>query len=106
MEQAPRDCPVEAAVSAAFGKWKPIIIHHLLDGPLRFGELRRDIGDVTQRSLTLQLRQLETDGLISREVFAEVPPKVVYSLTDFGRTLAPVIESMRVWGELLLERRA
>jgi len=106
MEQAPRDCPVEAALAAAFGKWKPIIIHHLLVGPLRFGELRRDIGGVTQRSLTLQLRQLENDGLIRREVFAEVPPKVVYSLTDFGRTLAPVIESMRVWGELLLERRA
>ena len=105
MVPTPRNCPVEAAVAAAFGKWKPIIVHHLLDGPLRFGELRKEIGDVTQRSLTLQLRQLEMDGIIHREIFAEVPPRVEYSLTEFGRTLTPVIESMRVWGELLMERR-
>lgn len=92
-------CPVEATVDVMGGKWKPIIIFHLLGGTKRFGELRRLAGNVTQRSLTLQLRELEQHGILKREVFAEVPPRVEYSLTDFGRTLGPVLHAMKVWGD-------
>ncbi|MFP3527610.1 helix-turn-helix domain-containing protein, partial [Pantoea sp. SIMBA_072] len=77
-------CTVEATVAVAGGKWKPLIIYYLLRGTKRFGELRTLIGGVTQRSLTLQHRQLEAHGIVSREVFAEVPPRVEYSLTEFG----------------------
>jgi DNA-binding HxlR family transcriptional regulator len=92
-------CAVEATVHVAGGKWKPIIIHYLGDGTKRFGELRRLIGGITQRSLTLQLRELEESGVISREVFAEVPPRVEYTLTPFGETLTPVLLAMKEWGE-------
>jgi DNA-binding HxlR family transcriptional regulator len=97
-------CPVEATVDVAAGKWKPIIIFHLLGGTRRFGELRRLTGSVTQRSLTLQLRELEEDGIVRREVFAEVPPRVEYSLTEFGRTLAPVLRAMKKWGDAYVQR--
>lgn len=97
------NCPVEATVDVAGGKWKPIIIFHLLNGPLRFGQLRKMIGDPSQRSLTMQLRQLEEDGIINREVFAEVPPRVEYSLTEFGKTLGPVLRAMNEWGAKFLE---
>ncbi|WP_250461954.1 winged helix-turn-helix transcriptional regulator [Microbulbifer litoralis] len=92
-------CAVEATVDVMGGKWKPLIIHYLLGGTKRFGELRKLIGGVTQRSLTLQLRQLEVDGIVNREVFPEVPPRVEYSLTGFGTTLAPILEAMKQWGE-------
>ncbi|MFC4877576.1 winged helix-turn-helix transcriptional regulator [Microbulbifer halophilus] len=92
-------CAVEATVDVMGGKWKPLIIHYLLGGTKRFGELRKLIGGVTQRSLTLQLRQLEADGIVNREVFPEVPPRVEYSLTAFGTTLAPILEAMKQWGE-------
>lgn len=95
----PFRCAVEVTVEVAGGKWKPLILHYLLGGTKRFGELRRLIGGVTQRSLTLQLRQLEEHGVIRREVFSEVPPRVEYSLTERGRTLAPVLEAMKLWGE-------
>lgn len=95
----PFRCAVEVTVEVAGGKWKPLILHYLLGGTKRFGELRRLIGGVTQRSLTLQLRQLEEHGVIRREVFAEVPPRVEYSLTERGSTLAPVLEAMKLWGE-------
>jgi len=95
----PFRCGVQVTVDIAGGKWKPLILHYLLDGTKRFGELRRMIGGVTQRSLTLQLRQLEEHGVIRREVFAEVPPRVEYSLTERGKTLAPVLEAMKQWGE-------
>lgn len=98
-------CPVELTVDVAGGKWKPIIIYHLLDGPQRFGELKRRIGEVAQRSLTLQLRELEEDGIVHRKVFAEVPPRVEYSLTPFGLTLAPVLHAMKVWGDSCADRR-
>ena len=98
-DSKPARCAVEVTVEVAGGKWKPLILHYLLGGTKRFGELRRLIGGVTQRSLTLQLRQLEDHGVIRREVFAEVPPRVEYSLTEKGRTLAPVLEAMKQWGE-------
>ncbi len=86
------------------GKWKPLIVHSLLGGTLRFGELRRRLPGVTQQMLTLQLRELERDGVVHREVYAQVPPKVEYSLTDLGRDLDRVVESMTRWGHLYLER--
>lgn len=92
---SPYQCSVAATVDVAGGKWKPLIVHYLLSGTKRFGELQRLIGTVTQRSLTLQLRELELHGIVTREVFAEVPPRVEYSLTEFGRTLAPVLEAMK-----------
>lgn len=97
-------CSVAATVDVAGGKWKPLIVHYLMNGTKRFGELRRLIGTVTQRSLTLQLRELELNGIVTREVFAEVPPRVEYSLTEFGKTLAPVLEAMKKWGDAYLER--
>ena len=80
-------CPVEAALAVVAGKWKLVILWHLRDGVQRFGQLRRAVPDVTQQMLTAQLRELEADGVILRTVYAQVPPKVEYSLTDFGRTL-------------------
>ena len=97
-------CAVEVTVDVAGGKWKPIIIYHLLNGPQRFGELRRMIGNPAQRSITLQLRQLEQDGIIERKVFAEVPPRVEYSLTEFGKTLHPVLKAMKEWGDTFMTR--
>lgn len=98
-------CSVAATVDVAGGKWKPLVVHYLMSGTKRFGELRRLIGTVTQRSLTLQLRELESDGIVTRAVFAEVPPRVEYSLTEFGRTLAPVLEAMKQWGDAYIARR-
>lgn len=80
------------------GKWKGIVLYHLIDGPVRFNELRRMMPETTQRILTLQLRELERDGVVHREVYRQVPPKVEYSLTEFGRTLIPIINLMRSWG--------
>ncbi len=91
-------CPVEAALEQIAGKWKGLIIFHLLDETLRFNELLRRVGTVTQRSLTKQLRELEQNGIVHREVFAVVPPRVEYSLTDKGRQLRDAIEALRVWG--------
>ncbi len=92
-------CPVEAAIDVFGGKWKSVILYHLLPGAVRFNELQRRVGDVTQRMLTKQLRDLEDSGLIHREVYAEVPPKVEYSLTKKGRTLDPILQDLKVWGE-------
>ncbi|MBJ6134410.1 winged helix-turn-helix transcriptional regulator [Ochrobactrum sp. Q0168] len=84
---------------------KPIRRNAISDGTKRFGELRRLIGGITQRSLTLQLRELEESGVISREVFAEVPPRVEYTLTAFGETLTPVLLAMKEWGEDYIQKR-
>jgi DNA-binding HxlR family transcriptional regulator len=92
-------CPVVTTVNAIGGKWKPIILYHLTSGPKRFNELRRLIPDITQRMLTMQLRALEADGIVSRTVHAEVPPRVDYALTEKGWTLDPVFEAMIAWGE-------
>lgn len=91
-------CPVNTTLSVIGGKWKALIIYHLIEQTQRFNELRRQLPDITQRMLTLQLRELEEDGLIHREVYPVVPPKVEYSLTEFGRTLLPVIQAMHAWG--------
>lgn len=92
-------CPVEAALDVIGNKWKGIILFHLLDGTKRFNELKRLIPSVSQRVLTLQLRELEKDKVITREVFAQVPPKVEYSLSEIGLSLKPVIKALRDWGE-------
>lgn len=97
-------CPVEACVEVIGGKWKGVILYHLLGGTKRFNELLRLMPGVTQRMLTRQLRELEADMIVERKVYPEVPPKVEYSLTKFGRTLEPVLEMLRGWGEKNLER--
>lgn len=92
-------CAVEATLQFIDGKWKGVILYHLLAGTLRFGELRRKLPNVTQRMLTNQLRELEADGFLHREIFAEVPPRVEYSLNARGRTLEPVILALKAWGD-------
>ena len=96
-------CPVEATIDVIGGKWKALIIHHLLDGTKRFNELKRLVSNVTQRMLTSQLRELESIGIVHRKVYAQIPPKVEYSLTEKGRTLEPVLWKMHEWGVLFLE---
>jgi DNA-binding HxlR family transcriptional regulator len=91
-------CPVKATVDVLGGKWKPLILYYLKRGPQRFNELRRQIPGTTQKMLTQQLRELENDGIIHRKVFAQVPPKVEYSLTSYGNTLRPILELMCAWG--------
>lgn len=97
-------CPLEACVEVIGGKWKGVILYHLLGGTKRFNELLRLMPGVTQRMLTRQLRELEADMIVDRMVYAEVPPKVEYSLTDFGTTLVPVLEVLHGWGATYLER--
>ena len=98
-------CPVEATLDLIDGKWKAVILYHLLDDTIRFNELGRRLSRITQRMLTRQLRELETAGLIHREVYAEVPPRVEYSLTKLGRSLEPVIRSLWGWGSTYLQAR-
>lgn len=93
-------CPVEAALEQIAGKWKGIIVYHLLDGTLRFSELARRVGNVTQRSLTKQLRELEADDIVHREVYAVVPPRVEYTLTEKGERLRAVVDALAAWGSL------
>ncbi|SFJ57682.1 transcriptional regulator, HxlR family [Methylobacterium brachiatum] len=96
-------CAVEATLRLIDGKWKGVILYHLMEGTLRFNEIRRRLTNVTQRMLTNQLREMEADGLIARKVYAEVPPKVEYSLTARGRSLEPVIHALKVWGDRHVE---
>ena len=95
-------CPVEATLELIGGKWKGLVLYHLLQGTMRFSEIRRKLPSVTQRMLTRQLRELEAAGLILRTVHAEVPPRVEYSLTARGETLRPVILALRDWGRSYL----
>lgn len=92
-------CPVEVGVSVVGGTWKLTIIKHLLEGTQRFGELGRLIPLVNRKTLTRQLRELEEDGIVIRTVYPEVPPKVEYSLTPLGKSLAPLVQVMDEWGE-------
>lgn len=96
-------CPVEATLQVIGGKWKGVILYHLQSQTIRFNELRRMMPDITQRMLTKQLRELEADGLVARKVYAEVPPRVEYSMTDYGNTLKPVINALRKWGTVHLQ---
>lgn len=91
-------CPVESTLQIISGKWKSVIIYHLLDGTKRFNDLEKLMSDCSRRILSLQLKELLADGVISKEVFPSVPVKTTYSLTEFGRTLEPVISSMEQWG--------
>lgn len=95
-------CPVEVTVSLIENKWKVLIIRDLLSGTKRFGELKKSIDGISQKVLTSQLRDMETSGLINRKVYAEVPPRVEYSLTDLGRSLSPVLMALKEWGESYL----
>ena len=92
-------CPLSVAMDLVGGKWKAVIIYHLKNGPKRFGELRRALISSTETVLSNQLKQLEQDGLVSRQVFGTKPPlKTVYSLTDFGRTFLPALNALTQWG--------
>jgi len=99
VERAALSCPTELAMEVVGGKWKLVILEHLGAGVWRFGELQRALPGITPRMLTRQLRELELDGLVSRTVYAEVPPKVEYRLSELGRSLGPVIAGLRQWGE-------
>lgn len=91
-------CPVEAALEIIGGKWKGVVLFHLLDGTMRFNALQRAIGGVSQRVLTKQLRELEDTGLVARKIYPVVPPKVEYSLTAKGETLRPILFALQEWG--------
>lgn len=91
-------CPVEATINLIGGKYKSLILWNLMGGTLRFSQLRREVPCATPKMLTQQLRELESCGLVSRKVYPEVPPRVEYSLTEFGRSIRPVLEAMYGWG--------
>ena len=92
------DCPVETTLTLIGDKWKVLILRDLMGGTKRFGELKKSIGGVTQKVLTAQLRQMEECGLLDRKVYAEVPPRVEYTLTELGYSLKPVLDAMNDWG--------
>ncbi|MCC3374933.1 helix-turn-helix domain-containing protein [Cohnella sp. REN36] len=95
---AARDCPIETVIRVLGGKWKPTILWHLLDATRRFSELEKLIPDITQKMLAQHLRELEADGVVTRTVYPTVPPKVEYSLSEYGMTIVPVMEAMCSWG--------
>lgn len=97
-------CAVEAFLDALGGRWKGMILFHLLPGTRRFGELRKLLPHVTQRMMTNQLRELEKDGIVARKVYAEVPPRVEYSLTPLGQKLSPILAQMATWGDAYMEQ--
>ena len=92
-------CPVEATLSLISDKWKFLILRDLMDGTKRFGELKKSIGSISQKVLTSNLRTMEEDGLLSRQVYAEVPPRVEYTLTPRGESMRPIIDALRTWGQ-------
>lgn len=96
-------CPVETTLRVIGGRWKVLILRELFDQAKRFGELHRAMNGITQKMLTQQLRELEQDGIVHREVYLQVPPKVEYSLTPLGRTLRPILDSMHQWGLRFLD---
>ncbi|PKG42637.1 winged helix-turn-helix transcriptional regulator [Psychroflexus sp. MES1-P1E] len=98
-------CCTSLTMGIIGGKWKTVILFHLLSGKLRYNELRKEMPTVTERTLSLQLKTLEEDGIIKREVFTSKPPlKVEYSLTDFGKSLIPLVKSIADWGNLVVEK--
>jgi DNA-binding HxlR family transcriptional regulator len=99
-------CPVEATLDLIDGKWKGVLLFHLQNGTQRFNALKRNLPNITQRMLTKQLRELEASGLVVRTVYAEVPPRVEYSLTPLGESLKPIIGALKHWGEGYLQRAA
>ena len=92
-------CPVETTLTLIGDKWKVLILRDLMPGTKRFGGLKKSVGNVSQKVLTAQLRTMEESGLVNRKVYAEVPPRVEYSLTELGKSLKPILDSMRAWGE-------
>ena len=92
-------CPVETTLTLISDKWKVLILRDLMSGTKRFGELKKSIGSVSQKVLTAQLRDMEENGLVNRKVYAEVPPRVEYSLTELGQSLKPILDAMWSWGE-------
>ena len=98
MKRRRTNCPAEITLSVIGGRWKVLLLYHLFEGVKRFSELQRALTGITQKMLTQQLREMERDGLVHREVFPEVPPKVEYSLTPLGMSLEPVIRAMCEWG--------
>ena len=97
-------CPVEMTLTLISDKWKVLILRDLMPGTKRFGELKKSIGHVSQKVLTSQLRQMEESGLLTRKVYAEVPPRVEYTLTDLGCSLKPIMDAMWTWGEQYQEQ--
>ena len=93
-------CPVETTLFFLSTKWSALILRDLMDGPRRFNELQRSIGHISQKVLTSNLRQMEKHGLLTRTVYAEVPPRVEYELTELGASLKPVLDTLRWWGEI------
>lgn len=100
------NCPVEVTVSLIENKWKILIIRELLSGTKRFGEIKKSLDGISQKVLTAQLRDMEHNGLIVRKVYAEVPPRVEYSLTPLGLSLTPVMNALKQWGENYLEQES
>lgn len=92
-------CPVETTLTLIGDKWKVLILRDLMPGTKRFGELKKSVGNVSQKVLTAQLRAMEESGLVNRKVYAEVPPRVEYSLTELGKSLKHILDSMWAWGE-------
>ena len=92
-------CPVETTLTLISDKWKVLILRDLMPGTKRFGELKKSVGNVSQKVLTSQLREMEQSGLLIRTVYPEVPPRVEYTLTDLGRSLKPFLDAMQSWGE-------
>ena len=99
------NCPVEATLSLIGGKYKPIILYHLIDGEKRFNELQKIMPQATAKMITNQLRELEASGIVNRKVYPVVPPHTEYSLTEYGRTLVPVLTAMCDWGKEHLKER-
>ena len=97
-------CPVETTLTLISDKWKVLILRDLMPGTKRFGELKKSIGHVSQKVLTSQLRQMEESGLLTRKVYAEVPPRVEYTLTGLGCSLKPIMDAMWTWGEQYQEQ--
>ena len=93
------DCPVATTVQLIGNKWKLLIIRNLLSRPWRFNELQKSLEGISQKVLTESLRSMEIDGIVIRTVYAEVPPRVEYSLSELGETLRPILDAMQVWGE-------